>query len=119
MSPSVTVERRKLEKPARLSAPKPKPRQKPKAVALAPDPFAGLERIGSFLILGVDRTGKRTLTRCNCGVVCEISTEAIRTGERRSCGNCGARRQTGAESFAEAVVAAERYVAVSRHKGRR
>jgi hypothetical protein len=56
-----------------------------------PDPFAGLERLGSLVVLGVDSTGKRTLTRCNCGAVREISTESIRTGERRSCGACGGR----------------------------
>jgi hypothetical protein len=68
----------------RLAEPKPKP-----VAAPPPDPLAGLERIGSLVVLGVDSTGKRTLTRCACGAVREISTESIRTGERRSCGACG------------------------------
>jgi hypothetical protein len=59
-----------------------------------PDPLAGLEHIGSLVVLGVDSTGKRTLTRCACGAVREISTESLRTGERRSCGACGGGRAT-------------------------
>jgi hypothetical protein len=70
---------------------KPARQHKPFAVARAPplDPLAGLEHIGSLVVLGVDSTGKRTLTRCSCGAVREISTESLRTGERRSCGACG------------------------------
>jgi hypothetical protein len=80
-----TAARRRLETPSRLAGPKPKP-----VAAPLPDPLAGLEHIGSLVVLGVDSTGKRTLTRCACGAVCEISTESLRTGERRSCGDCGA-----------------------------
>jgi hypothetical protein len=86
--------------PSRL-IPQPVAKTQPKrfAVARRPlkpplDPLAGLEHIGSLVVLGVDSTGKRTLTRCSCGEVREISTEAIQTGERRSCGACGGSRRS-------------------------
>jgi Helicase conserved C-terminal domain len=75
------------------------------------DPFgARLEHLGPWVILGRDPLGKRALAKCSgCGAVHEIS---IVDGVP-SCG-CNARRSAGAESFSEAVVAAEAFVALGR-----
>jgi hypothetical protein len=90
--PSNQIAQKKQNRPAKGRTPQPRPEPKPAARPL--DPLAGLEHIGSLVVLGVDSTGKRTLTRCSCGEVREISTESLRTGERRSCGACGGSRRS-------------------------
>ena len=80
-----------------------------------PDPEAGLERLGPWVLLGRDPLGKRALARCSgCAAVREISlVDGI-----PSCG-CGRWRPSGAETFAATAAAAELIVARARHRGRR
>jgi hypothetical protein len=107
------VTRQKLQSPPRLVEPKARPQLKPKAAA--PVPEAGLGRLGPWIVLGRDTTLKRAAAKCtHCQTIREISL----VGDMPSCG-CSGSLRPGTESFAEAVVAAEKYVAVSRHRGRR
>jgi hypothetical protein len=113
-----TVSRQKLQTPPRLAQPKPKPRPEPEAakpIAAPPDPFVGLERLGSWFLIRLDATQKRAAAKCTlCGDVKEIGlTDGI-----PSCG-CAASLRSDTASFAARVVAEERYVAASRHRGRR
>ena len=109
-----TVSRQKLQIPPRLAQPKARPStdagQEP---VEPPDPFAGFERVGTFIILGRDALGKRALARCTaCATVREISV----AGDVPSCGCSGARRSAGEETFASAVAAASAFAARHRHR---
>jgi hypothetical protein len=87
-----------------VRTPTPRPESEPPR-----DPFS-LGRLGPWSLLTRDPLGKRALAKCShCQTVREIS---IADGSVASCG-CGAPRQTGAETFASTVAAAERIVAIS------
>ena len=102
--------------PPRLAKPKHKAAEPP-----PPDPFAGLARIGSWLIIQRDRTGKRAVARClHCSTVREIS---IADDSVAHCGCSGswpgAGRFATPSGFASGIAGTEAHVAVLRHRGRR
>jgi hypothetical protein len=93
----------------------------PRAQTLPPlDPLeAALERLGPWLVLKRDPTGKRAVAQCShCQTIKEIG---VADGCIASCGCSGSWPGAGrltASTFADGIAGAERFGARGRHRGR-
>jgi hypothetical protein len=114
---SFSVSHAPLSAPPRLATPKPRSEPKPKSKPAAPpppDPFAGLERLGTFVLLGRDPLGKRAIARC---LACSTVREIGLTAGIPSCG-CGRASRPDESSARRSAFAAVAHIVGLRGRAR-